>query len=85
MKDWRDHGGGGGAAVDAKAKPPVQYTTFPRASDSFDVAVAGTTVRATHAESGAQFTVDTAAAAQASAAAPVKTAPATKPTKSSKK
>jgi hypothetical protein len=54
MKDWRDHGGGS----DPKSKPPVQYTTFPRASDAFEVSTSGTLIRAKHVESGAEFTVD---------------------------
>jgi hypothetical protein len=58
IKDWRDHGGGGGGGASSKSKPPVQYTTFPRASDAFEVTIDGTTVHARHVESGAEFTVD---------------------------
>ena len=54
LKDWRDHGGG----TDPKAKPPPQYTTFPRASDTFEVTSSGTLIRAKHLQSGAEFTVD---------------------------
>ena len=57
LKDWRDHSGGG---TDPKSKPPPQYTTFPRASDTFEVTASGNTIRAKHLQSGAEFTVDLA-------------------------
>jgi hypothetical protein len=56
LNDWRQQSGDHG-------KPPVQYTTFPRASDVFDVTVEGTLIRAKHVASGAQFAVDVAAPA----------------------
>jgi hypothetical protein len=61
LNEWRQRAAGAGDR--AKPPPPPQYTTFPRASDVFDVAIDGTIVRATHAASGAVFTVDTRPAA----------------------
>ena len=59
MKDWHDQGGGGAGAAD-KSKPPVRYTTFPRAGDVFDVTIDGSTIRAKHVQCGAEFHVDVA-------------------------
>jgi len=51
LKDWHAHSDPG------KSKPPPQYTTFPRASDTFEVSTDATTARARHTESGAEFSV----------------------------
>ena len=58
LTQWRQHNGD-------RAKPPPPYTTFPRESDTFDVTIDGTLIRATHAASGAQFTVNLAPQAAA--------------------
>ena len=59
ISQWRQHAGE--RTAKPAAKPPADYTTFPREPDVFDVAVEGTNVHVKHAASGAQFSVDTAA------------------------
>jgi hypothetical protein len=45
---------------DKDARPPADYTTFPRPSDRFDAAVEGNYVRVKHQGSEAQWEVDLA-------------------------
>jgi hypothetical protein len=70
--EWKQHATAGGG-VDAN-KPPPQYTSFPRASDVFEVTIDGSVIRAQHAASSAVFTVDTAQTAATKGTKAAKTA-----------
>jgi hypothetical protein len=57
--EWKKH------SADARAKPPPEYTTFPRAFDQFELKVEGTRITATHKESGAAWIDDVVGSASA--------------------